>query len=787
MSRLTGDNMAGTNFASTQMQGRLEEFDEISKEEENTRKRIEELKKFKNLDTTLNNKQGFQSKNFEDKCVAKPKRRGKRDNNRIKSLTSLMEDTYNKGKSFQELKQSNNGQKDVQLSIFQYFTGHKEKIGDILKRIESIEKKKVEQFDLQDTQHESKILYNKNEWSDIIKNIRLRFPELSNRTKKSLKYITHKVQQDQFRLISDSPKNNCSIWSQASAPPEKDFTDEDLKWLYDLTSEQIINENTVLQNDLEESDNENPFVMTLSQVMNTTKSEDIIGSEPDVILDSSPEPSPIKMKPLLKNDLRNKTEHSSEQMIQVKNSIYGPEFHGNEIHSRQQDSVETAVSIDSFPFVQSHREEPIASGMIDTLDTKCRMSRTATGQLQSQHGTQEAPIEIISSSMNNDEANDKTKNESTAHYREKEEKEEVIISSPIKDTELFKTPTKRTSRSKNIITSPFQMNYDSSPLLIRSNSITPQHETTVSGKSSVYSTAKSKFKFSSAQPILSQCPFEDSEEEAIFSSIPPRQFQRKRKIYYTSRILVDGGLNVVDATSENSKLKIRTIETKTLPVDSENVICDSEEEEANNNSISVIEITREMDDTDDLINLGENSRNEHDTSILQVPSSPQVDNSYVLGLLHKSEGDSVSESQKKLGDLIRSAELKTPDDEFHKMSTKELKERFQEWGLKPVKGKEKMILILSETNKLIDENQLNDAQEKPITTSQHAIRTNIYNRISFYLKQNRYWLDKIMSFEPINLNKLQDWLESGPAGASLETEILEKYCDELGIAYTDIK
>lgn len=775
--------MDGADFASTQMQGRLEEFDEISKEEDNMKKRIEGLKKFKNIDTTLNNKQSLQNMNFKDRGVAKPKRRTKRDNNRIKSLTSLMEETYNKGKSFEELKKSNKGQKDVQLSIFQYFTGHKEKIGDILKRIESIEQKNVEQSDPHDTQHESKILYNKNEWTDIIKKIRIRFPELSNRTKKSLKYITHKIQQDQFRLTSESPKNNSSIWSQASAPPEKEFTDEDLKWLYDLTSEQIINENTILQNDLEESDNENPFVMTLSQVMNTSKSEGTIDSESDVILDSSPEPSPIKVKSLYKNESSNKTGHLSGQMIQVKNSIYDPGFNGNEIYSRQQDSVETAVSIESFPFVQAHREESIAKDMIGISDDRFQAS-------QSIHGTQEIPIEVISSSIDQDEADDKRKGDFTTHYEEndeKEEKEEVIISSPIKDTEVFKTPTKRTPRSKNIIASPFQMNYDSSPLLIRSISATPRHETIVSEKSSAYSTAKSKFRYSSAQPIPSQYPFEDSEEEAIFSSIPPRQFHKKRKIYRTSRILVDGALNVVEESSENSKLKIRTIETKRLPLDSENEICDSEDEEANDNSISVIEITREIDGTDDLINLGKNSRNEHDTSILQVPSSPQVDNSNVLGLLHESDTASVIDSERKHGGLIRSEALEASDDDFHKMSTKDLKARFHEWGLKPVKGKEKMIQILSETNKLIDQSQLNDDQEKPITTSQHAIKTNIYNRISVHLKQNQYWLDKIMSFEPINLYKLQDWLASGPAGARLETEILEKYCDELGIAYTDIK
>lgn len=336
MSRLTEDSIGDINLASTQMQGRLEEFDEISKEEENMKKRIERLRKFKNIDTNTNHTIGLQNENLENKnkdtSITKPKRRSKRDNNRIKSLTSLMEETYNKGKSFQELKQSKLGQKDAQLSIFQYFSGHKEKIGDILKRIESIEKRKLELSDVPEIEHESRILYTKKEWTDIIKRIRLRFPELSSRTKKSLKYITNKIQiQNQSQLISEYPKNNSSIWSQASAPPDTEFTDDDLKWLYDLTSEQIINESTILQNDLEESDNETPFVMTLSQVMNTTKSEDTIDREFDVILDSSPEPSPIRVSFCCRDEQSDKALHLSEQKIQVKNSIYDPEFNGNEI------------------------------------------------------------------------------------------------------------------------------------------------------------------------------------------------------------------------------------------------------------------------------------------------------------------------------------------------------------------------------------------------------------------------------------------------------------------------
>lgn len=790
MSRLTEDSIGDINFASTQMQGRLEEFDEISKEEENMKKRIERLRKFKNIDTNTNHTIGLQNGNLESKSkdtsITKPKRRSKRDNNRIKSLTSLMEETYNKGKSFQELKQSNLGQKDAQLSIFQYFSGHKEKIGDILKRIESIEKRKLELSDVPEIEHESRILYTKKEWTDIIKRIRLRFPELSSRTKKSLKYITHKLQiqnQNQSQLISEYPKNNSSIWSQASAPPDTEFTDDDLKWLYDLTSEQITNESTILQNDLEESDNENPFVMTLSQVMNTTKSEDIIDSEFDVILDSSPEPSPIRVSFCCKDEQSDKALHLSEQKIQVKNSIYDPEFNGNEVFSHQKDSVETAVSIESFPFVQPGQRESITGDIVEISEDNFQVSETVPRQPQRIHGTQETPIEISSSSINRGKTNLITEGDRKSHN----EVEEVIISSPIKDSELFKTPTKRTPGSKNIMSSPFRLHCNSSPLLIRSNSVTPRHERIVSEESSAYSTAKSKFKLSSAQPIPSQYQFEDSEEEAIFSSMPARQAYKKRKVYHTSRLLIDGGLNV-ELMNENSKVNIKTIESKRQPVDSENEICDSEDEGEHDNSLSVIEITREVDDTDDLVNLGRNPRNENDTSVLQVPSSPQIDNSNVLELLHTSQAaDSAFDSEKILGDPIRSNVLEPTQDEFNNMSTKDLKAKFQEWGLKPVKSKEKMIQILSETNKLVSQSQSNDNQDKRMTASQHTIKTNIYNRISFHLKQNQYWLDKILSFEPINICMLQEWLASGSVGVKLETDILERYCDELGITYTDIK
>lgn len=800
ISRLSEDDLTDINLVSTQMQGRLEDFNEVAKEEGKVKKAIESIQKFKRNEITPNcslNLQNILKRATKNKSTRKPKRGTgvAKKEKKIKSLTSLMQETYSNGKTFKEIKKTNAGQKDIQLSIFQYFSGNKEKIADILKRIEDVENSESINSTFPSDRENLKILYSKKEWTDIIRSIKLRFPKLSSRTKKSLKYITGKIQyQNQSQNLDDVRYN--SLWSQASAPPDTDLTEEDLKWLYDLsqvhTDDDKDDEDVSSQEQLHEDlDNGSPFVMTLSQVMNAAASDNSFVYESDIILDSSPEPSPLKCNSLAISKRLIDQSPIPVNRIQVKNSIYNPTHGNNEISSHQQDSVETTATIESFPFIQ----ETFLPSKIDNSIDKDRANYQNSNRISNTLtivGTRQLPIELPSS-------NSKCLPKSESYFKSNVDDEVVIMSSPIKNSKQFDTPT-RLSPKDGMNQTPLYSKF--SPVLIRSDTVTqikllksttPEQEIVRSENSSAYSTAKSRFKFSLAQHRISPYHLagrsdiygdkDDDDDDEIFASMPVRLLDKKRKKYRTSRVTINGGISITDSTHKGDKVTVKKIETHHMHIDPETEIVDSEDEEGHEKSISIIEITREMDDTDELINLGRQDCDKcenHGTSILQVPSSPQIDNSNVLEELVTEESTNLNIEFSKPGEL---ESLKVSND-FDTMSARELKSKFQEWGLKPVKGKEKMVQILTEASKLIDHTQFSD-RSASISESQYAAKAGIFNSISEQIKSNQYWFDKVLSFEPINLDRLQEWLQSATIKINLERNLLEKYCDELGIAYTD--
>lgn len=782
----TGDNI---NLVSTQMQGRLEEFEELGNDQENRRKKRDFMQQFKNEGGEGGSFLEIRKSKSRDNRNPKSKQKStKRNTKRIKSMTSLMEDAYSKGKDFQDFKTSEPGLKNdyVQLSIFQYFSGHKETISNILKRIESVEDQNLEKESLfkDSNREEARILYSKNEWADIIKNIKLKFPSLSAKTKKSLKYITNKIQfqtQPQGNLHGNQVD---SIWSQASAPPDNGLTDEDLKWLYDLSHEQIFNDNTILEDDLEDdNDSTNPFVLTLSQAMN--KTEPLEDVDTDIISDSSPEPSQLII------GSRNMDKNSLNK-IQVKDSIYNPNFHIDEISSHQRESMlETNGSIDSFPFAQSIRKR---SENQDVIEIPHPHLKTTPRNIEPMAGTQDLPINI-SSSTHDQLENEIRKGEQLSPVLP----DEIIVSSPLKDAipEVFKTPTKRLQGTSQIRSSPLSLERIQTPSKFEgraSINFPEQDIVTSSNVSSLYSTAKSRFRHTAEQHLESQSDSEEcGGEEIIFSSMPQRKPKGQIKSYHTSRLEVRGGLCFAESEAEYNKVKIKRIETKTIDVDSENEIYDSQEENVNDHSVSIIEITRELNDTEELLHLGQspfvgNERTEQDTSVLQVPSSPQANETGILDFLPGSQSINDVFSSGIQSTQVPIASETSEKNGLDKISTKYLRNKLQEWGLKPVKGRDRMIQVLSKTGALIDENPFNlDKDEKtPINPSQY-VKTSIYNKINEAIKQDQYWLDKVISFEPINLGRLHQWLGSNPVGIELERDTLVKYCDDLGIACTDIQ
>lgn len=117
-----------------------------------------------------------------------------------------------------------------------------------------------------------------------------------------------------------------------------------------------------------------------------------------------------------------------------------------------------------------------------------------------------------------------------------------------------------------------------------------------------------------------------------------------------------------------------------------------------------------------------------------------------------------------------------PND-FAQMTNTQLRLAIDDWGLKPVRGRDKMLQLLASTNKLVQTSQGNQA------TSGTDRRAVIYKAITQLIRSNREWYERILSFEPLRLASLRDWLVQ--AGYQVELYILEEYCDELGICCTN--
>lgn len=256
------------NFISTQMQGRYEE----SLQDDAQRLRATQIQRFKLIDASLTESEVKINKKIVPtrKLVKLVKRK------KIASMTSLMKEKY-----------SDTAEKDTmsQLSILLFLSGKKHKVADILKKIELAEINSSEQReDFEDVEegkmgedcdeNGTRFVYSKTEWNKILRNIKLQFPRLSIETKKSLQHMTKRIQIQQEMMESEGIG---SIWTQSSATPsQSEYSIEDMKWLYNLTDEQVdyvkaSNNGTISSEGGYFSDiNEDQqlFVMTLSQVMN---------------------------------------------------------------------------------------------------------------------------------------------------------------------------------------------------------------------------------------------------------------------------------------------------------------------------------------------------------------------------------------------------------------------------------------------------------------------------------------------------------------------------------------
>jgi len=709
-----------------------------------------------------------------------------------------------------------------------YFSGDQTKIDEFLLKFSKCND--ISKFQ----QKNYHLLYSKSEWNYILQCIKLKFPDLNPTTKKNLKLITRKI--DQFEQLHE---NDRSVWSQASSHPECKLTEEELQWLYDLSDDQMVS-NTSFTDD-QPSDTAK-HIMILSQTMNKVdqvEDDSLEAPAIEIILDSEPEPEILG-----RNDVRNAPSHQLESVFDPQTSFQSFPFAEVTINNRKlNESKNEPIHevINSLPVLSPLIEEqikcPVSPEIIDTALPTIEVPSSSSKQ-NSTNEQRELKVfnefnEWLVSSPQGGSVVSKSNLDCSSVPREKiiaVDSHEAIQSSVDvrKVTDNLQRPddVAQAALKRDLETSPFispnkrkRTNLDKvnksplsytinkaikdqgSPIRIRqSPSAVVRGHSTVSNSSpiisplkpprspirlipnssnlsddelmilsgeSVYSTAKSSFRTQFETP-----------EVVPSLSIGKSNEKPKRKLLNTTRYEIKSDINIKEFYDENTKIRVRNLGSKVITIDLENEVSDSEDDEK---SVSIIEITREIE--------AEGNGSDGNTSVLQVPSSPHSNRDVLADIITSSDDEPTNDNiDMENVKWLRKNTTQDVDlvEELNKLSTKQLKQKFIEWQLKPVRSRARMIEVLLGIAKLIaDSNDIQGSQFSITMIFQQCQETEqvtnrIQERLNDLIRQESSWYEKIISYEPIRVIDLQQWFES--VGYAIELEILKRYCDDQGIA-----
>lgn len=645
-------------FLSTQIQARHEEVVENEKQEKEKQKVISKWSTFRNED--LSEVETSKTYNKVRSAIKKPKgKRKKVANKRTTSLSSLARENYN----------------NVTET---YIPENQTKIDNFIK---CLNKGDIPEVDISNsTTSSSSNLFTKTDWLYIMQNIKLKCPDLNAKGKKSLKNILKKI-----NIFEEEASVPDSIWSEASSYPENKLSDEDLKWLYDLDEEQMVNNSSVIEDDWHEKQNDSPFVLTLSQALNNSSS--------DIISDSESE-----FEILRGNKNRNLITQNG-----FESNSYTQPYKSNYGNKLVKDSIGSIGSLqfkDSFSDLSPHKKAKVL--ILQSFEEEISSPKATPNNL---------PF-VVPGSKNSDKSTYEEHNGVGS-------KEEIIILSD--------------SGSVNSIKKPEEV-------------------------------------------IIS-----DSENE-IVSSIPQvNHDNRKRRLLRTTRVEVLKNLNLSNFEDTSKNVGIKYIGTKTITIDSENEVEDSEGED--DNSLSIIEITREVDTTDMLIDLNSDKDQQKNTSLVQVPSSPEISSeqkdkySDILNFDFDLDNGLTSEtqdpnSQQIANTYMTDSEYYTPLIHFNDESqtSQNTLENDPDTQDPAEQGLSYSHLDFKKSQTKTQKNTQQIEQE--------------YDALTKTLKHSHYWFEKIISFEPLFLDELKDWLNCNDK-STWDKPSLEKYCEKYGITYSN--
>ena len=640
------------------MQLNYEEFETQAQERENISKILSSLSKYRKMSPKS-------TRSFKVKSAPLTNRKGR---NRIKSINAHVSAQY---------KVSNGQQND---DILDFFLKRKHNISSILEGVEDLENRNIVSNDppqpSDNTGNYSSQLFTQEEWFQILRRIKLRFPKLSARTRKSLKYVTTKLEHlKNINSDDDLPQ----LWTQAASLPEEGLVNEDMKWLYELDDEQMDIGSSFCN--VDEDSDQKLFVLTLSQAMGEREK-----SEPDVeiILDSSPEPTQLLGEGIVEEEEDKENEEKLEKQLA---------------------SLPTQILLDDTQEQLTNRAEISSYEALSLFPNTLEMQKKPVKSTIQKHASVVVPDYPKILNVKDEEI--------------------ILSSSPTRDNEIFQTPRKYSVES--VRSSPLLRSGRLGHLMVSPLKLLLPDRLDVS--QSVYSTARSS-------PTKQKRVRGRVEDEKTIV----------RKRFKTSRVEVAGNFHL----KASDDLKIVSTVDKVNGSEVE----DSEDDE---HSVSIIEITHEVNDEE------VTGEAEDGLSIIQVPSSPG--------------NETFKEDLTSMQTSIASVTQEVPST----YTATQMRQALRLLDFPPERSKEGMVLLLTRAASIAGTSVLllltPDAPYE-------EVKNQIYSAISELVKKDQLWHERVLSYEPIVLEEFKQWLETLDKDLKFDVTFLQQYCDHMGITTT---
>ncbi|EMG48424.1 Structure-specific endonuclease subunit SLX4 [Candida maltosa Xu316] len=645
-------------FLSTQMQSRHEETLTRDSHERELKKSISRLSSFKHDDKS--------SRTSSPAPIEIRQVPSKRSTTKRKLGTGKRSKSKGKPKSSSE-----SVREKFERDKYGYFAGEQTRIDDYLQQ-KLGELKNSEKMN--GTLDSSTL--SKDEWNSIIEN----YDKLSHKNKKTLKSIN--------KIMNEMNDQGDGIWGKASSNPETKLTEEELRTLYDL-SELITGSSFIDDDDDNNSDDnsDSPAVFILTQSP-TSKEKD----KPETVYLLSDIDTDTETCPHLYNHADSITQEHEKEIFST------PSF------DPSKEKVESIIVL-AENMVSTQRDE-----VLEIISN-------------SESEPEEIPRPQVFQSINSPKHKKSTSDVNA--------NDETIESDTTPIVTPHKTPTKKIQVPSSEKPSPLKFQLTTTEEV---NTENDDDAVIFTDNESIYSTARSKF----TTPVVSQSPplemtsqknyksdqTSDSETEWPVSSMPEKKPVPSKRL--RTRVLeIHGALRIQNYDDEKNNIKLRKLgeETKipvVIDLDNEIPNSQSSEEEEKNNSVSIIEITKEVKDNDsfwedestDMFNLA--PKKHTNEPHLQVPSSPEIE----IGGIEN--------------DILDSSVLDEDEPaDFLKLTAAELRLRFKEWGLKPVQGKEKMVDILQGISKFV-------SPENLLSLRDQQLQKSVFKNLDKLIRENQF-------------------------------------------------